>query len=176
MKIGGVKVEGPAEEVLVLPRLGDDIIIRCIAVLDMAPFHGMCPPPMMKKMIVAGGVRDNDKDPGYLEQCEQHAQLRFAYIALKSLEPSDIEWSTVKMGEPATWSKWENELREAGISSIEINRIVACIMQANCLDEGKLALARDSFLRGMEESKEKSSGSPIEPQSTQSGTPVNASE
>lgn len=173
MKIGGVVVDGPAEEVLVLPRLGEDIIIRCRAVLDMSQFAAMCPEPKAGKMVVPGGVKLNDKDPGYLEKCSRHAQLRFAYIALRSLEPSEIEWSTVVMDNPTTWENWEKELRDAGISAIEVNRIVACIMQANCLDEAKLKEARESFLRGPEMAQqEKSSGPDTEPKNTPSGEPA----
>jgi len=170
MKIGGVIVDGPSEEVLVLPRLGKDIIIRCRAVLDMSHFAVMCPEPKAKPILVAGGFKPNENDPGYLEQCQKHSELRFAYISLKSLEPSEIEWTTIVMDDPTTWENWETELRKAGISAIEINRIVACIMQANCLDEAKLEKARDSFLRGLEkEQQEKSSGPDTELKNTPSG-------
>jgi hypothetical protein len=176
MKIGGVIVDGPSEEVLVLPRPtspGGDIVIRCRAVLDMTHFHNMCPEPKAKPMLVKGGFKPNEKDPGYLEQSKQYAQLRFAYIALKSLEPSDIEWEKVIMDQPNTWAKWEGELKEAGLSAIEINRVVACIMQANSLDEDKLEKARESFLLGMAEvPTEKSSGQDTEPPSTPSGEDV----
>ena len=176
MKIGGVVVEGPSEEVLVLPRPTSphgDIVIRCRAVLDMTHFHNMCPEPKAKPVLVAGGFKPNEKDPGYLEQVANYSQLRFAYIALKSMEPSEIEWETVVMDQPSTWTKWEGELKEAGISAIEINRIVACVMQANSLDEAKLEKARESFLLGLAENpKEKSSGPDTEPSTTPSGEPA----
>jgi hypothetical protein len=176
MKIGGVIVDGPSEEVLILPRPTSehgDIVIRCIAVLDMSHFHNMCPEPKAKPMLVKGGFKPNEKDPGYLEQVAEYSQLRFSYIALKSLEPSDIEWDTVVMDQPVTWKLWEKELKDSGISAIEINRIVACVMQANSLDEAKLEKARESFLLGLAESpKEKSSGPDTELPSTQSGTPA----
>jgi len=172
MKIGGLEVNGPTEEVLVLPRLGDNIVIRCQAVLDMEPFVAMCPEPKAKALLVAGGWKKNDKDPGYLEQCEEHSTMRFAYIAIKSLEPSNIEWDTVVEDKPSTWSLWDSELRDAGLSSIEINRVIMCIMSANCLDESKLEKARESFLLGLAEAPEKSSGPDSEPPSTPSGEPA----
>ncbi len=177
MKIGGVEIKGPSEEILVLPRLEDDIVIRCRAVLDMSHFHALCPEPVAQIHLVAGGKRvQQTEDPGYLALCAEHAQKRFSFIALKSLEPSEIEWSTVNMDNPSTWANWEKELLSAGLSSIELNRIVACIMQANCLDESKLEKARETFLRGLEEPKEKSSGQDTEPQNTQSGEPAKDSE
>ena len=176
MKMAGIEVNGPSEEVLVLPRLHGDIVIRAKAVLDMTPFEAMCPEPKAKAMLVAGGFKKNDKDPGYLEQVDKHNELRFAYIALKSLEPSEIEWETVVMDDPSTWSNFQTELTEAGFSSIEINRIIVCIMQANSLDEDKLEKARESFLRGQEEAQEKSSGPGTEPKNTSSGEPAKDSE
>lgn len=173
MKIGGVEVSGPSEEVLILPRpLAQDIVIRCKAVLDMSEFEALCPEPKAKPMLVAGGFKENDKDPGYLEQCRLHSEQRFAFISLKSLEPSNIEWETVQMENPNTWKNWEKDLRESGLSSIEINRIIVCIMQANALDETKLEQARKSFLLGLGAQKEKSSGPDTEPKNTPSGEPV----
>ena len=172
MKIGGVELNGPSEEVLVLPRLGEDVVFRCKAVLDMKPFESMCPEPKAKPVLMKGGFKPNEKDPSYLTQVEEHSQLRFAYIALKSLEPSEIEWEKVDMGKPATWKNWETELRGAGLSAVELNLVVICIMQANALDEAKLAKARESFLRGLEAPSDKSSGPATGPKSTPSGEPA----
>lgn len=172
MKIAGKEVSGPAEEILVLPRLDGDIVFRCKAVLDMAQFDALCPEPKPKPVLVAGGFKPNDKDPGYQAQVLQHSVLRIAYIAIKSLEPSDIEWETVNMDNPATWGNWEKELADAGFSQVEINRITVCILQANSLDEEKLEKARASFLRGMEAPAEKSSGPRPAPPNTPSGGPA----
>ena len=179
MKIGGVIVNGPAQEILVLPRgTSEDIVFTCQAVLDMKPFNAMCPEPKPGKIMMAGSKKfqPNKEDPGYIEQCLQHSSLRFSYISLKSLEPSNIEWEKVDMNQPSTWSHWEQELLDAGMSSIEVNRVVITIMRANSLDEEMLQKARESFLRGMEEEKVESSGPSTEPDSTQSGEPANDSE
>lgn len=172
MKIAGNEVSGPAEEVLILPRLGEDIVIRAQAVLDMVQFENQCPPPKAKPVLVAGGFKPNEKDPNYLAQVAKHAQMRFSYIALKSLEPSEIEWETVDMSNPHTWSNWEKELKDSGFSPIEVNRVTMCIMSANSLDEDKLEKARESFLLGMEVPQEKSSGPRPAPANTPSGEPA----
>lgn len=177
MKIGGVEVKGPSEEVLVLPRpLGEDIVIRCKAVLDMSQFEALCPEPKPRSVLVKGGFKPRDNDPGYLAEVTRHSEKRFAYISLKSLEPSEIEWETVNMEDPNTWLNWETELRSAGLCSVEIHRIIICIMQANSLDEAKLEEARKSFLLGTAKGPEKSSGLRTEPQSMQSGEPAKDSE
>ena len=45
MKIGGVEIKGPHEELLILPRPDENIIIRAKAVMDMDVFDKLCPEP-----------------------------------------------------------------------------------------------------------------------------------
>ena len=179
MKIGGVECNAPAMEVVVLTRATGNIPIKCQAVLDMSPFHAMCPEPKAPSMLVKGGWKKNTSDTNYLQMAAKHGDLRFAYIALKSLEPSEIEWATVDLNDPSTWCNWEKDLRDhAKFSSVEVNRVVLCIMQANSLDERKLKEARDVFLRGLEETEKTPSisGPQDENPSTSSGEPVNDTE
>jgi len=75
-------------------------------------------------------------------------QLRFDYITIISLAPSKIEWETVDMDKAGSWLNWTKDLTNAGLSSVELNRVVNLIMQANSLDEQKLKSARENFLRG----------------------------
>ena len=173
MRIGGVEVKGPAEEVLVLPRLkGEDIVIRSRAVMDMGAFEALCPVPKPPGIRTKEGWKPNDKDETYQQRVSQHGELRFAYMILKSLEPSDIEWEKVNTADPSTWLGWQDELKEAGISSTEINRIIVCVMQANALDEAKLKEAREVFLRGPVPVPSEYSGPDTELENTQSGDPV----
>jgi len=176
MKIGGQEVKGPAEEVLVLPRSNGDVVFRAKAVLDMEPFHAACPPPKAPGMRTKDGFRPNTDSPAYREQNLRHSELRFAYIAINSLEPSEIEWQTIDEDNPQTWLNWEKELREAGFSGVEIQRITVLIMQANALDEGKLKAAREAFLLGQAAQLELSSGLSTEQPSTQSGKDASDSE
>lgn len=176
MKINGVEVNGPAEEVLVLPRANGDIVFRARAVLDMKPFEALVPEAKMPQRLEKGGFKSNPDDPGYVAQVKRREELRFAYMCIKSLEPSNIEWSRVDIDEPGTWTEWEKELQEAGFSAIEINRIAVCVMGANALDEAKLKRARDVFLLGQGTPQAKSSGQDTEPQNMPSGEPVNDSE
>ena len=150
LRIGSIIVDGPAEEILILPRLQGEIVIRTRAVVDMKPFESMCPEPTAPKKLVKGGFEIDYENTGYLEAISKHGELRFAYICIKSLEPSDIGWERVKIDSPNSWPEWGKELEEAGMSSVEVNRILLAIMSANSLDESKLKAARDSFVRGMQ--------------------------
>lgn len=177
MRIGGVEVKGPAEEVLVLPRLnGENIVFRAQAVLDMEAFEALCPVPKPPGIRTKEGWKPNEKDETYQQRTSQHGELRFAYMVLKSLEPSEIEWEKTSLDDPSTWLEWQDELQGAGISTTEINRIIVCVMQANALDEAKLKEAREVFLRGPVQESDEYSGPDTEPENMQSGDPVNDSE
>lgn len=174
MRIGGVEVKGPAEEVLVLPRLdGNNIVFRAKAVMDMDEFEALCPLPKPPGKLTKDGWQADEKDKTYQEILHTHGEKRFAYMVVKSLEPSDIEWETVKPDNPSSWLKWQEELQQAGISSTEINRIIVCVMQANALDESKLKEAREVFLRGPVLEQNAFYGQNTELENTQSGELAN---
>ena len=147
MKIGGVEVTA-CEEVLVLPRISGDIVIRAQAVTDMSAFEALCPVPVAPGIRTRDGFKPNFKDENYMALAAHHAEQRLSFMVIKSIEPSQIEWETVKLEDPATWSNWSKELKEHGLSDVECNRVIMCVMQANSLDEEKLRLAREVFLRG----------------------------
>jgi len=176
MKIGGVEVNGPNEEILVLPRLDQDIVIRARAVSDMTGFEAVAKVPKAPGKYTKNGFEPTLDDVTYLQKVEQFNSLRMAYMILRSLEPSEIEWENVDMENPKTWLKWDEELRASGLSDIEINRIVMCVMQANSLDESKLQQAREVFLLGLEVEGKSISGHQIAPESTPSGEPAPDSE
>jgi len=177
LNIGGQTIDGPSEEILVLPRSNGDLVITARAVLSMEDFDRYVRQPKAKRAFVKGkGNVLLTEDPGFVKEMETYGEKRFAFMAIKSLEPSEIEWQTVKLEEPATWVNWTKELSDAGLSEFEVQRIVVCVMQANSLDEAKLKEARAAFLRGLEEAAEKSSGPDTEQGNTPSGQPASDSE
>ena len=176
MKIGGRNVSGPNEEVLVLPRLEGDIVIKARAVADMSTFEKLVPEPKAPGILTKDGWIPQPEDETYKASITRYNEQRFAYMAIYSLAPSNIEWEEVSLENPKTWTKWSDELKAAGLSSVEVNRIVVCIMQANSLDEGKLKAARELFLRGLEAERKSSSGLQTAPQNSQSGEPASDSE
>lgn len=176
MKIGGVEVT-QCREILVLPRTGgNDIVFHAQAVTDMDEFNALCPLPSIPKRVVRGGVEENPDSPGYRDQYKDWSQKRFDYILIKSLEPSDIEWTKVNLDKPSTYKLWQEEFKAAGLSENECKRVINIVLVANSLDERKLQEARDAFLRGQGAEKDALSGLSIEPESTQSGQAVNDSE
>ncbi len=177
MRIGGVEVKGPAEEVVVIHRLdGENLVIRAKAVMDMDAFDAICPEPKPPGIRTKDGWGANLKDKSYQQRQEKHGELRFAYMVLQSLVPSEIEWENVDLDKPETWENWQTELKAAGISQTELNRITVCVMQANALDEAKLKEAREVFLRGPVQEPEEYYGPDTELENMQSGDPATASE
>jgi len=148
MKIDGMEVNGPNEEILVIPRKDNDIVFKAIGVQSYEEFDALVSAPKAPGKRTKDGFKLDLKDPTYREQSDLFGKKRFAYTILVSLEPSNIEWETVKMEDPNTWLNWEQELRAAGFNEIEVQRIQHLVLEANCLSEDKLKEARERFLLG----------------------------
>jgi hypothetical protein len=174
MKIGGIDPTTlPTEVFLVLPRGDQEIVFRAQPVVSMDEFEAMCPMPKAPGKMTRDGWVPLKEDPTYQQLLSAYSQTRFGYMVLKSLEQSRIEWDTVKAGDPSTWRNWSADLRNGGLSDIEITRVMNLVLEANCLDDAKLKKAREVFLAG-QEAKPTSSGHPTELPSTPSGVPASA--
>lgn len=151
MRIGGVTVEGVNECVMVLPRPGDDIIIKAKAVDNWDEFTKLCSEPKPNAILTRDGKKDDLNAKDYLDQLEVYAARKMGYLVVKSLEPSNIEWLTVEMDKPSTWINYESDFLASNLTQIEINMIADLVMEANQLDDEKLKEARDSFVHGQQQ-------------------------
>jgi hypothetical protein len=150
MKIDGREVKDDfPEDILVLPRMDHDIVFRARGVPDMEEFKKLVPEPMCPTLLKKGRKVNDSENPDYLKQVADYGEKRFAYLVLKTLEPTNIEWDTVDMGKPSTWKNWTEELRKAGLSEPECNRIIALVLSANSLNEQRMKEAREAFLLGL---------------------------
>jgi hypothetical protein len=173
MKIGGVDPrQFKAEYDLVLPRGDGFIVFKARGLPNMDEFDKFCPEPKPPRKLTKDGWVDNTDDKNYKSIVEEYNKRRFAYIVVHSLEPSEIEWETVVLDRPGTWANWSDDLKNNGFTQIECNRVIALVMEANCLDELKLKQAREVFQRGLRQASEESSGQATEPENTPSGEPV----
>ena len=174
MKIGGVDPKTlPTLEILVLPRGEEQLVFRAQGVPDYEEFNALCPEPKPPGIHrPTEGWVPNEDDPAYKDMMANYGKKRLAWMIVKSLGPSNIEWDTVKPDNPSTWINWDTDMKEAGFSQVECNRIVQLVFQANCLDEDKLKRARDVFLAGQQPVPSEFSGLSIAPESTPSGEPV----
>lgn len=149
MKINGVTVSRN-EQVLVLPRIDEDIVIKAAALLSYDELNELLTRPSVPNKRTKNGLEPHTDHPDYKEMLATYASRRWAYICIKSLEPSDIEWDRVDIGKPETWTEWTKELQEAGLSDTEVGRISTLVLEVNSLNEQKLDEARKLFLRGTE--------------------------
>jgi len=149
MKIGGIDPKTlPTEEVLVLPRGDQRIVFKASGVPSMEVFSKMCPEPVAPGKLTKDGYVPDKDDPGYQSLLEQYGKQRLGYMVVNSLLPSHIEWDTVVLDNPATWTNWEADLKTNRLSQFECNRVLGLVFEANCLDEAKLAKARELFVLG----------------------------
>ena len=151
MKIGGVTIEGVNECILVLPRPGENVVIKAKAIDDWAEFDNLCPEPKPNAILTREGKKDDLNAKEYIEQLEVYAARKMGYLVVKSLEPSNIEWKTVELDKPSTWIHYEKDFLAGNLTQIEINKIGDLVMEANQLDDEKLKEARESFVRGQQQ-------------------------
>jgi len=175
MKLGGKTISGLNIETIVLPR-GDDnqLVFHAQAVLSYAKFEEMFPPPKPRLMKKPGGVQfQNFEDPTYLKDLASWSEKRYQWLILKSLEASEgLEWDTVKMDDPETWGNYEQDLRSAGLTDIEVGRLVTGVMTANALNEEKIEAAKKRFLALKEVAVPSQLSQVGEQPSTSSGEPA----
>ncbi len=174
MKIGGVDPKTlPTEEFLVIPRGDKQIVFRATGVPNYDEFDALCPEPKAPGKLVPGeGWAPNEDDPAYKDMLKTYSQKRISWMVITSLAPSEIEWDTVKPDNPSTWTQWEKDMKDSGLSQVECNRVQQLVFQANCLDENKLKKARESFLLGQQPVPSEFSGQSTAPESTPSGEPA----
>jgi hypothetical protein len=174
MKIGGIDPTTLSNiEILVLPRGNDQIVFKATGLSSYDEFDALCPEPKAPGVHKPNGdFVPNPEDPSYRDMVNTWSRKRMAYMAIKSLEPSSIEWDTVKIDNPSTWLKWQDDLKSAGFTQVECNRIMGLVLDANCLNEDRLEKAREVFLLGQGVEQGTSSGPNTEPKSTPSGEPA----
>lgn len=149
MKVSGQTVEGPNEDILVLPRGTNNIVFKGRAVLDYDMFNKLRPVPKPPGIRTREGFKPDLKDVGYKEQMGRHALAHMGYTVINTLQ--DIEWDTVKLDDPTTWTNWVDDLVKAGFSAAEQQRILNFVLEVNALDEAKMEAARADFLAGQDQ-------------------------
>jgi len=175
MKINGVAVTKPSEKLLVIERDEGPLVFRAQALTSMDEFDQIVPLPKPPGKLTKDGFVPDSNDPNYQVTLGQHALKRLGFMVIRTLENSKIEWATVDPANPKTWTNWEKDLKDAGFTQTERNRILELVIDVNTLDEDKIKAARDSFLRGQAVLKAATSGPQTEQASTPSGQPASES-
>lgn len=178
MKLNGKKIEGPNIEVVVIPRSSGNLVFKAQAVLDYDIFEAVCPTPQPREIIKPGGERTlafNEKS--YQDAINVWASKKTHWMVLKALEATDdLEWETVNMDDPDTWANYQEELKGASLSPMEISRIVNAVTCACGLDQRKIDEATAAFLAGLAEEQDSAVSLGSEQSDTPSGEVVSDSE
>lgn len=177
MKYKGQKLEGPAEEVIVFPRQSGDIVFHLKAIINYDECDKLDPRPEAPVRLLPGGAtgrqQENVEDPKFKEAMDDWAHRRTLYMIIKSLEPSeDVEWDTIQLENPSTWTNFDTEMEESGFTAGETTYLIRKIMQVNGLDEDKIKEATDSFLAGQAEMLKEQLSQSLEQKDTPSGEPA----
>ena len=174
MKLHGQKITGPNTVLIPIPRgTEDQIVFTAQAVLSYTDFDAKCPTPTPRRAVSpGGGSKLLTEEPQYIEKMDKYTSLRIYWMVLQSLKATEgLEWETVDFDDPKTWVNYETELRTAGMSDIEVGRIVRGVMQANALDDEMVEAARKRFLASqLAEAQE--SRLKVEPLTTKPGEPA----
>jgi len=149
MKIGGKKLEGINVEPFVLPRATGDIVFQLQAVPDMSGFLAICPEPEVPISVNAKtGKKAPDPDSeDYLKALGEWAGRKYRYIQIQSLAATkELEWELVDVKNPETWDLVPKELKAAGLTDIEIARLLGAINAVQGLNDTKFQEALDRFV------------------------------
>ena len=178
MKIKGQKLYKRAAAVIVFPRVGGDLVFKAGPVVDDREFLELCPEPTKYQKIFPGGKRVEDLDnKDYKESIKQWGRKKLAWLVLKSLEyTDDLEWDDIDMQDSNTWTRYEDELKEAGFSNVEQVALVNTVMDACGLNQSKITEATERFLAENAAALDVQSSQDIEVVSTTSGVLANESE
>jgi hypothetical protein len=135
----------PNVQTIVIPRDPEPIVLTAQAVLDYESLRQAVPSAHSADRDARGGVKTADTQGRPLPA--RPRQLRpsaVAWIVLESLRlgTPELEFDKVDMGNPNTWDKYLDELKDSGFSWAEIEFIIDGCMTANALNEDKLEEAR----------------------------------
>ena len=148
MKINGKQLSEVNKEIVVIPRQSGDIVFTCSAVLDYDEFEKIHPepkPPYIRRPGEKDAVPDlTDKE--YQDKLQDRGRLKMNWMFLKSLLATPgLEFETVKLNDPKTWDKLDEELMKSGFSLVERTQIMQGVMRANSLDFDYIEKARARF-------------------------------
>lgn len=154
MKIKGKVIQGPAVEIVAIPRDGGDVIFKCRAVLDYEPFEKLVPEPVPPQQLAAGQTipAPDFDDKEYIKACGDRAQLQYRWMCIQSILATEgLEFDTIKLNNPTTFDNLQKELTDSGFSPYEITEIVKGIQAANGMSDKRMIEARERFFKSQKD-------------------------
>lgn len=152
MKFNGIKPNAGNTVHCVIPRQDSkNILFIAKGIFDYSAFDEQFPTPIPPQIVSAklGTFLDYD-DEEYIAKVDAWSSQKTAYMVLKSLAATpNLEWETVDMAKPETWTNYEAELQEF-LYPAEVNEVINAVLTACALTGDKITEATQSFLSGAE--------------------------
>jgi hypothetical protein len=148
LKVNGVEnVKEITYGPLCFPRGDDFLAFIAQPVWSMDEFDKLVPFPKNTNVFFnSEGKKVEDYECSAWKDTEaEYWRVRWGYIVLKTLEPSNMEIDGVTLDDPKTWGSVESIL--AGeLNPQEFNRLMAMVDEANALDARKLEANKATFI------------------------------
>jgi hypothetical protein len=127
--------------------------------------------------MLPGGIQSQDiENADYKRKMHDWSMRKYDWMVLKSLQATEeLEWETVNISEPSTWSGWRKEMESAGLSNMEVSRIEGIVIDACGLNQSKIDEATKRFLADQARALRNGSSHSSEQSNMPSGEPVSAS-
>lgn len=175
--VGGVKAEkaGVLEPVVFTNGRPQPLAFFVKGVDSLDEFRAIVskPKPSQGVWTKDKGWTQDEMSPAYIDSMKAYLQMRWDWQTIKTLEPSNIEWEKVNLGNPKTWKHVHEELREK-LSENEYIIVMEKVEEANTLNREKLEENRETFFREREAQRRAATSQSGEVESTPSGEPASA--
>ncbi len=124
-------------------------------VWTMDGFDEMVPEPEPlpgETVFTKNGKKPDFDHPEFKARLAKYSRQRWGYFVLYSLEPSNVEFDGVDIGDPESLDKVEEAIK-ASLGHYEYAGLMRLVDEANSIDKLKMEANRKSFLSQSRESE-----------------------
>lgn len=150
MKLDGKTSIGVRREPIIFPRGEEKIILWAEAQKSFDAFNDLCPIPEPPTYIKPGKAKQmirDVEDPEYKKQMDMRGEKFSHWLVVASISGTPgLEWEKVKLNDSCTWPLWQDELKEFGLSELEVIHVLNTVARINALTKEELDEAVESFL------------------------------
>lgn len=132
MKLSGIKVEAKYIKEVKFYRDETEYVFKLEAVGDYRDFEKDHPQPEPPVKTTSKTTYRDKEDPDFVETQKEWEGWRVGWMVINTIK--EVEWDTVT-GDPSTFENWMDDLKAAGFSIFEVQRLQTEILIVNGLME-----------------------------------------
>lgn len=146
MRLKGKTYKLPIEE-LVFQRGDDFIYFKLQGITSLEEYDAIVVKPQPPTISEPGRpVYQDLQDPKYIQAAAEYSKQQIDYLVIKALSATEgLEWETVSITDPHTWSEWRNELLTLGLTHYEVEQVATSALRVHGAT-GQTKSVRDAFL------------------------------